>query len=66
MSKVTNAIWPATAILNFGRHIEFRGWNQKHPLSEIDTYIPFNMCANFVAFIQKCKIVVIFQAMPPH
>ena len=33
---------------------------------QIDSYILVKICANFVAFIQKCKIVVIFQAMPPH
>ena len=32
---------------------------RKLQIQEIDTYILVNICANFVGFIQKCKIVVI-------
>ena len=49
-----------------GGHFEF--WppywilesESKTSISEIDTCIPVKICANFVAFIQKCKIVVVF------
>ena len=42
------------------------GSESKTSISKIDTYILVNICANCVGFIQKCKIVVIFQAIPPH
>ena len=59
-------------MLTSGGHFEF--WppywilelESKTSISEIDTYILVNICANVLAFIQQCMIVVIFQATPPH
>ena len=53
--QVTNSSRPAAAILNFGRLIGFWSRNKKTSISEFDTHMVVVFCANFVAFIQKCR-----------